>query len=319
MEAQNDATFHAGECAVQERVGVRDKLAAVGRNAIRDFMPDQHRAFFAQLPFVVAGSVDAHGQPWASVLANPPGFIHSPDARRLDVRAHPLTADPLRRNLAAGAPIGLLGIEPHTRRRNRVNGVVAAVTEAGFSVRVDQSFGNCPKYIQTRELRGVAGDADAGIVVRSDRLDCEARKIIQCADTFFIASHFGADPCRREHGIDVSHRGGLRGFVRILDDRSLEFPDYRGNFLFNTLGNLAVNPRCGLLFVSFTRGDVVQMTGSAEILWEVAGGDPALEGADRVVRFRTEAMVRAAGAFPLRADLGEYAPQLLTLCQRRKG
>ena len=119
------ATFHEGEVALQERAGSRAKLAEIGPRVIRDHMPDQHREFFAQLPFVLVGTVDAQGQPWASVLAGEPGFVSSPDPRRLVVRARPLAHDPLAANLADGAAIGLLGIEPHTRRRNRLNGWVA--------------------------------------------------------------------------------------------------------------------------------------------------------------------------------------------------
>jgi predicted pyridoxine 5'-phosphate oxidase superfamily flavin-nucleotide-binding protein len=146
-------TFHEGERAVQARVGaaVRERMEQIGPRVIRDFMPDQHREFFEQLPFVVAGTVDDAGQPWASVLAQPPGFIHSPDAHRLLLRAQPLQGDPLQGTLADGASIGLLGIEPHTRRRNRMNGIVRGLNASGFAVEVSQSFGNCPKYIQARE------------------------------------------------------------------------------------------------------------------------------------------------------------------------
>jgi hypothetical protein len=198
-----------------------------------------------------------------------------------------------------------------------VNGKIALDADAaGFTIVVDQSFGNCPQYIQVRELRAAAGEARAGgraPAVRGDRLDPAARRIIQNADTFFIASHFGGDRRRREHGVDVSHRGGLRGFVRILDERSVDFPDYRGNFLFNTLGNLFANPRCGLVFLDFDQGDVLQLTGAAEILWDFPEDDPALLAAQRVLRFRMAEMVRSPGAFPLRGELLEYAPQLRAL------
>ena len=314
--------FHDGERAVQQKAGVGGKIESIGRRLIRDFMPDEHREFFAGLPFFVVGGLDVEGRPWASAPVGEPGFVQSPDPRRLHVASRLRAEDPLRDAIREGAPIGGLGIELHTRRRNRVNGRITPDPDgSGFTILVDQSFGNCPQYIQSRALHPVAavGTEAAGSVVRSDRLDCPARKIVQCSDTFFIASHYGDDRRRHEHGVDVSHRGGLRGFVRILDDRTLEFPDYRGNFLFNTLGNLAMNPRCGLLFMCFARGDVLQLTGTAEVLWDFPREDPALEGAERLVRFRLEAMVRAPGAFPLRGDLQDYAPQLLALCQQRHG
>ena len=161
--ASNAQPFHEGEREVQSRVGVRETVAGTSARMIRDFMPEQHREFFRQLPFLIVGSVDARGQPWASVLANPPGFIDSPDPRRLTVRARPLAADPFAQVLAAGASVGLLGIEPHTRRRNRLNGIVGEVTDQGFSVDVRQSFGNCPKYIQARKPEYVGGAAGAPV------------------------------------------------------------------------------------------------------------------------------------------------------------
>lgn len=316
----DEAPFHEGERAVQRRAGAGDKLEAIGRRVIRDFLPEQHREFFARLPLFILGWVDGEDRPWASPLVGTPGFLHSPEPRHLHVAAEPLPSDPLRGRLREGDLVGGLGIELHTRRRNRVNGKVALDGDGrGFTIEVEQSFGNCPQYIQARHLRPAdpPPSGEPSEVVRAGRLDCPARKIIQCADTLFIASACRAEPKRRAHGVDVSHRGGLRGFVRILDDRTLEFPDYRGNFLFNTLGNLAVDPRCGLLFVGFSRGELLQLTGTAEILWDFPRDDCALEGAERVVRFRVEAMVRAAEVFPLRGELDEYSPELLALCHHR--
>jgi predicted pyridoxine 5'-phosphate oxidase superfamily flavin-nucleotide-binding protein len=244
-------------------------------------MPEQHREFFRQLPFVLVGSVDAGGQPWASVLANPPGFIESPDPRRLVIRARPLGGDPLNETLTEGAPIGLLGIEPHTRRRNRMNGVVEQVTDGRFTVGVQQSFGNCPKYIQARRPEYMR-QPSATHVMPSDRLDEGTRAMIRRADTLFIATAHPAaatDQAPR-HGVDVSHRGGKPGFVRVDDERTLTIPDFAGNFFFNTLGNIAVNPKAGLLFLDFTNGDLAYLAGDAEIIWE--GGEvAAFAGAKR--------------------------------------
>src|SRR4029450_3454962 len=104
-------TFHEGELTWQERAGARERLAQAGPRVIRDHMPDQHRDFFAQLPFLVAGTVDAQGQPWASVLAGPPGFVDSPGPRQLLVRAQPFPHDPLAETLGTGSPIGVLGVD----------------------------------------------------------------------------------------------------------------------------------------------------------------------------------------------------------------
>ncbi len=307
--------FHDGERAVQERLGVRERIEEIGQRVIRDFMPDQHREFFATLRHFFLGGLDRRSRPWASLLAGPPGFLRSPDPHRLHVASWPLPGDPLSEGLRERAPIGGLGIEFASRRRNRVNGKVALDADgAGFTIRVDQSFGNCPQYIQARELRlPSARTGPSTGAVRGDLLDAAARAIIRRADTFFIASHYGGDASRRAHGLDVSHRGGLAGFVRVLDDRTLEFPDYRGNFLFNTLGNLTANPLCGLLFLDFSDGDTLQLTGRAEILWDFQRDDPALRGAERVIRFELHESVHLAGAIPFAWQFRDYAPQLRAL------
>ncbi|MEO8023802.1 pyridoxamine 5'-phosphate oxidase family protein [Polaromonas sp.] len=304
--------FHEGERAVQARLGVQERLAQIGPQVIRDFMPDQHRAFFEQLPFLIAGTVDADGQPWASVLAQPPGFIRSPDAQHLVVRAQPLEGDPLKRTLADGAPIGLLGIEPQTRRRNRMNGVLREVSAAGFTVELSQSFGNCPKYIQAREAVYVESPPTARPAVHAaTHLDAAARRMVAAADTLFIATAYAGDDAQagRAGGVDVSHRGGKPGFVRVDKDGTLTMPDFLGNFFFNTLGNIALNPRAGLLFIDFASGDLLYLAVHAEIIWEGAELE-AFSGAQRLLRFRVLSMKRVEASLPLRWGLAVLSPVL---------
>jgi len=304
--------WHAGERAVQARLGVRGQMEKIGPLVLRPTMPEQHRGFFTQLPFVIAGSVDAAGQPWASVLASPPGFIASPDPQHLLIHAAPLAGDPLAGTLRPGAAIGLLGIEPHTRRRNRMNGVVEQVQAQAFTVRVSQSFGNCPKYIQARAPVYVDEQPDqAGTLHRGTALDGAAVRMVRNADTFFIATAYpdAGEGSSRAHGVDVSHRGGKRGFVRVGSDGTLTVPDFVGNYFFNTLGNLQVNPRAGLLFIDFENGDLLYLAVEAQIIWdgpEVA----AFEGAKRLLRFTVREMLRTEAALPLRWGAAAQSPFL---------
>ncbi len=294
--------FHAGERQVQARAGVQERMEQIGPRVIRDHMPDQHRAFFSQLPFLIAGTVDRTGQPWASPLAAPPGFIQSPKPTQLVVNAQPLPGDPLADTLATGAHIGLLGIEPHTRRRNRLNGVVNNLGASGFSLQVHQSFGNCPQYIQAREARYVSRLARTEPAVhRGDELDAAARRMIAAADTFFIATAYAGNrqEAGRAAGVDVSHRGGKPGFVRVDADGTLTVPDFLGNFFFNTLGNIAVNPRAGLLFPDFETGDLLYLAVTAEIVWEGAELE-SFAGAQRLLRFSVREMRRIEASLPLR-------------------
>lgn len=308
-----ESPFHRGERAVQERVGVLEEMDPRGRRAIRTFMLDEHRAFFAKLPFAIIGTLDGEGQPWASVLSAPPGFIQSPDPLRLAISARPLSADPLSANLRANAPIALLGIEPHTRRRNRANGAVEKLTHGGFTVRVHRSFGNCPKYIQARvpSFIGQSPPQTPDPIVSAKTLDTTMSRLIRAADTFFIASAFTVDDAQHAcpHGVDVSHRGGKPGFVRIDDNRTLTLPDFVGNFYFNTIGNLMLHPRAGLLFIDFASGDLLYLAVDAEIIWD---GEEvkAFAGAERLLRLRIQCALRLPNALPLRWSDAQLSPFL---------
>jgi uncharacterized protein len=287
--------------------------AAKSANA-RSFMPEQHREFFEMLPLVFAGSLDETGQPWASMLVGDPGFVHSPDPQTLAIDALPHPADPLARALRAGAPIGLLGIQLETRRRNRLNGHVRAVGPDGFSVRVDQSFGNCPKYISAREPSPLRLGAAGPVRAETERLSDAAAACIAGSDTCFLASasarEIAADDSRE--GVDVSHRGGKPGFVRV--DRSaanttLLLPDFAGNNAFNTLGNLARYPRAGLLFPDFERGDVLLLACDAEIRWD--GDDLArFAGAERLVSFAVRSGWYFSRFMPFRWTTPQPGPQV---------
>lgn len=297
--------WHAGERALQERHGVAEKMERVGRRVIRDHMPDQHRTFFGQLPFVLLGTVDASGAAWASILEGPPGFMASPDPRTLRIDATPSEGDPAKESLVSGGAVGLLGIEPHTRRRNRMNGRITSSAPSGFEVAVEHSFGNCPQYIHPRHLAfvGPPGVGTGGEIERAPGLDDEARAMIAGADTFFVASYFDAEGDSARRSVDVSHRGGDAGFVRAAGD-VLTIPDFSGNLHFNTLGNLVANPRAGLVFVDFERGDVLQLTGRTEVIFE--GDEIALfEGAERLWRFTVVERILRRGALSLRLRGGE--------------
>lgn len=309
----NDAPFHAGEVALQARLGVHERLAAVGRTIIRDHMPDQHRELFSQLPTLLVGALDDGGQPWATMLTGAPGFVTSPDARTLQVMDLPAADDPVAALIKAGAPLGLLGLQPHTRRRNRMNGRVSAVHATGFSVQVRQSFGNCPKYIQAREPMSRQRVPALPARAESAWLSAHARTLIAAADTLFIASASAAQiGIDRAEGVDVSHRGGLPGFVKVVDDdragSRLVLPDYQGNFMFNTLGNLEQWPRAGLLFIDPTTGDVLQLAVTTTLQHE--GPElTAFPGAQRLLHARVSHGVWRAATLPLAWSAPQYAPQ----------
>ena len=307
-KAIDTSPWHEGEREAQTRAGVADRMAVIGRRNIRSFMPDQHRQFFTQLPFVLVGSVDREGRPWASALTGMPGFVSSPDPVILEIAALPLPGDPLESALAEDAALAVLGIELPTRRRNRVNGRVVNVGADGFSLVVDQSFGNCPQYIQRRayvELQPI----DSVHIEPLTELSGDARDLVRRSDTFFVATSASPTPDAR-HGVDISHRGGRPGFIGVEPDGALVVPDYFGNRYFQTIGNRLVNPQAGLLFIDYERGDLLQLTGTTEVVWE--GPEvAAFQGAERMWRFKPRHGQWLHGAWPLRVDRRDASPQAL--------
>jgi predicted pyridoxine 5'-phosphate oxidase superfamily flavin-nucleotide-binding protein len=298
-KAEDVSPWHVGEIALQKTVGVAERMGEVGQRVLRDHLIDQHRDFYPQLPFVVLGSVDAHGDAWATLRAARPGFLHSPDIHTLSVDLARDPADPADAGMENGDAIGMLGIELHTRRRNRLNGTIRRHGDHAFDVTVGQAYGNCPKYIQLRDFTFIH---DPSIqtdrpVQRLTALDARAMEMIAGADTFFVASYVDRENGRRQ--VDVSHRGGKAGFVHIGSDGVLTIPDFAGNLFFNTLGNIVLNPKAGLVFADFESGELLQLTGEAEVILD-SPEISTFQGAERLWRFTPHKIVRRPGALPLR-------------------
>lgn len=306
-----NSPWHPGEIEMQRSAGAEERMRDVGPRVLRDHLIEQHQQFYPQLPFIVLGAVAPDGDVWASVRTAAPGFLHSPDPLHLDVALDRDVDDPADAGLEDGAAIALLGIELHTRRRNRLNGRVRrAASKRGFSVKVVQAFGNCPQYIQLRDFRIETPGVPRPAIEHSQVLSGRALEIVRQADTFFVASYVTDE--EGAHQIDVSHRGGRSGFVRVGADGALTIPDFSGNRFFNTLGNLLANPRAGLVFVDFENGDVLQLTGDAQVCLD----DPqtgAFQGAERLWSVKPRKIVLRRAALGLRwkfRDAG-WSPNVL--------
>jgi predicted pyridoxine 5'-phosphate oxidase superfamily flavin-nucleotide-binding protein len=301
MRPMTLSPFHPDELDAQARAG----KGASGAG-IRAFMPEQHREFFALLPYLFVATTDADGWPLATMLTGAPGFVHAPDPVTLRVDLLPAAHDPSADRLAEGQEIGILGLDLATRRRNRANGAIAARDAAGFTLAVRQSFGNCAKYIQRRAV--APAPPAPGAVEALAGLDAAARALIGAADTLFVASR-SRPQAGAAGGIDISHRGGRPGFVRI-DGDTLVVPDFAGNRYFNTLGNLLGEPRAALLFIDFASGDLLQLQGRVTIDWD-AQSPGSIPGAERQWRFETLRGWRRRAAVPLRWAFVDYSPATL--------
>ncbi len=303
MNSLTQNVWHSGELAAQALAGVKEKMSSIGPRVIRNYMPDQHRDFFASLPLVIVGSEDKEGHLWASPLFGHPGFIQSPTPELLTIDTSALYSHPVSTELNIGRQVGLLGIDFETRRRNRLNGVVTGKNQLHISIKVRQSFGNCPKYIQQRRIETqIQRDQITRTFLSS--WTSALRECIARADTCFIASTYAAHHADECSGMDVSHRGGQPGFIEFDEHDRLTIPDYRGNFFFNTIGNLTEDPRAGLLFLDFSAGSILTLTMSAEVIWKTE--NPILCGEyERVIRLSLKGGYLIRNALPYRWEFME--------------
>lgn len=307
-----DTPWHPGELELQRRVGVAERMDDIGRRVLRDHLIEQHQKFYPLLPFVAVGSVDDSGNPWATIKVGRPGFLHGLDSHTLRVDANRDFRDPAEAGLKDGDAVAILGIELHTRRRNRLNGTIRRQSADYFDITVGQAYGNCPQYIQLRDFEFVREPQTASLMVPEvlEQLDPEAINMIRNADTFFVASYADVTGVGRQ--VDVSHRGGNPGFVRIDDEGNLTIPDFAGNLFFNTLGNILTNGLAGLVFIDFSTGTLLQMTGKAEIVLE-SDEVSAFQGAERLWTFRPQRIIRSPDAVPLRWRMHDdpWSPNVL--------
>ncbi|MFL0242124.1 pyridoxamine 5'-phosphate oxidase family protein [Mycobacterium sp. SMC-18] len=285
--------YHAGELEVQRRMGQAEIAVRVGR-MIRTEIPAAAAAFLAEQPMVVLAATDDAGRVWASLVTGPAGFVHADDDHTIVVDALPVPGDPLHDVVRRpGQQVGMIAIEPQTRRRMRVNGV-AQPTDDGLRIHPDQVYSNCPKYISRRYIDGVAEETHRPEVRHADVLDERLQRVVARTDTFFIGS---ADP---DGNADASHRGGNPGFLQVLSPNRLRWPDYRGNSMFMTLGNISANPRAGLLIPDWQTGTTLQLTGTAEIIWD--------DGPQCSVEFTVDEVIELTDVSPLRWGQAELSP-----------
>ncbi|KAA8498935.1 3-ketosteroid-9-alpha-monooxygenase, ferredoxin reductase component [Porphyridium purpureum] len=308
--------FHQGEVAIQRKartVGMALENGAV----IATNVPLHKKHDIESAQTVIVSSVDpVHGHVWVSPAMRFSGKILSMDpelgqALHIDAPAvfHP--TDIFFENTkgsaaAAVSPVGVLAIDFANRARYRTNGIVVGSSEAGerIDIHVKEAFPNCPKYITRRKLPDNMADVTpfnvaAVPIVAHSGLSPEARALVERADTLFLGTFF--EPT----GADANVRGGNPGFIRVFDDQNgtrIEFDDYRGNGMFQSLGNLDVNPRAGITVIDFQHGSVVQITGDAFVVWD----DQDLTR--RKVALHVSQVRFTRHAFNYHWDLCEYSP-----------
>ena len=144
--------YHPGEEAVQRRAQAGAR-AGWGSGTVTATIPSVARQFLSQQRLVAVGAADDQGAVWGSLLTGSPGFVTAVDDRTIITDDAASTLGPLGELFDTERDIGMLAIEPTTRRRMRVNGR-AHLVGRGLRVRTEQVYANCPKYIQTRSVAG---------------------------------------------------------------------------------------------------------------------------------------------------------------------
>lgn len=290
--------FHEGEMEIQERAGVRPIAERVAES-IDDRIPPAAVPFLAAQRFALLGAERDDGVVIATALAGAPGFLQpSDDETQLRILNGLLANDPLDDSLTPGRAVGMQAIEPRTRRRMRLNGRVASNANEAIDIELREVYSNCPKYIQAREF--MSAHRTPGPANNGRTLNDTQQALIANADTFYIAS------LHPERGADISHRGGMPGFVHVAGPSGLSWPDYSGNNMFQTLGNLHVDPRAGLVFIDTDSGDMLHLSGRARVDWNEARAS-RFPGAQRMIDFAIEHVVERPATFPMSATLIGYS------------
>ena len=284
------SVFHEGELAVQQLAGVRAEADRLSGMLAPPHLGGAAR-FLGERTFAALTGRDAEGRLWTSPLVGPPGFLDA-EATTLRVRALPSPGDPLH-DLPVGQAVGLIVMDYARRRRIRVNGVLVERGAGGLRVDVEQAFGNCPKYIRPRQLAADAPQADHGAATRGATLSATQRELLVSTETFFLGT------THPERGVDTSHRGGPAGFVRV-EDGALWWPDYPGNNMFTSFGNLAVDDTAAVLVPDFGTGTSLLLSGRATVEWVQPGSAGDDGGTGRRVRFTVQQV--AGGPLPVREE-----------------
>ncbi|RIX59571.1 pyridoxamine 5'-phosphate oxidase [Paenibacillus nanensis] len=294
------SVYHSGELAVQRLAGAAAAAEQNGKG-IRNTIPKGVAGFLSAQSLVIVATAAEGGSVWCSMLTGKAGFMVVLDEVTLTIASVPLPGDPLLANVSADREIGLLVIDLENRIRVRINGT-ASYNDGRLRIHVEQVYGNCPKYIQKRAMRSQHGFLRLEQTAqRSTLLSPEQIEWIRRSDTFFISSKSA------DGKADASHRGGSPGFIRTLDERTLDFPDYFGNSMFNTLGNIYSNPCAGMLFIDFDKGHTLQLTGQCEIIWDKEQ-IAQFPHAERLIRFEVSEVLYTEVQSNLHWEFVEYSP-----------
>ncbi|KAF2196595.1 hypothetical protein GQ43DRAFT_484820 [Delitschia confertaspora ATCC 74209] len=324
-------SFHSGEEKMHQLLRIPHN-----DNPTSSMLTPQASFILQSAPLMAVGALDADSRPWTSLWGGKPGFSRPLGGGIVGTRTvvdgvH----DPVVQALVDGSEKGAvvegkgkmvsaLAIDLINRKRMKVFGRMVAGSlgevemegsgkvqdQLQLVTKIEQSLGNCPKYLNQYVVQ--SAPIDSRLLSTSANLSPEGVALVAKADMFFLSSSTTSD-------MDTNHRGGAPGFVRLLSNgisgAQLVYPEYSGNRLYQTLGNLQVNPKVGITFPDFVTGDVLYLTGTAEIL--VAKDAAALlPGSNLTLKITVQEARFVRDGLPFRGerkDLSPYNPILRLL------
>lgn len=300
--------YHSGELKAQAKAGTRGvaiELAVAMRSSL-SFSSD-HDAFLAAQSFAVVTSVNLNtGDIWVSPLFGKQGDLTAISEKEIAISTDSIPEGDVLSSVEAGTPLSMLGIDLNKRIRHRINGaalIAADNADATLHLQVKEYSPNCPKYINRREIvydvnKAKPIDRSATREERATLTESD-QAFVQSMDTLWIGSY------APDVGADTNHRGGRPGFIRVLSPSIIEWPEYRGNGMFFTSGNLESHDRAGVTLFDFETGSMIQMTGRAVVDWN---HDGRYEGASRAIIFHIEKLIRTDHVTSHRWKRLDYSP-----------
>lgn len=321
--------FHEGETRMHKQL----KVPSLD-NPTAGMLTQQAVFMLQKAPLLAIGTLDSEGHPWTSLWGGEPGFseplgsgvvgTRTPVDSSWDPVVQALVGHAAKGEMAKGNDkmVSGLSFDLMTRKRVKIFGRVMAgcvdeletaskddpekgseppnvkQDQIQLVTRIEQSLGNCPKYINQYEIQ--PAPVASKLAYEGPSLSPEAKSLILGSDMFFLSSATDQD-------MDTNHRGGPSGFVRIISDTEIVYPEYSGNRLYQSLGNLDVNPKIGLTFPNYVTGDVLYATGTTEIL---IGGDAAalLPGSNLAIKIKLHKVRLVQSGLPFRGKRREPSP-----------
>lgn len=309
----SDSPFHSGEHMLQLRAGIRRSIEALAAEEITRKLDADTVTRLPPRRTVIVALLDDSGYPTCTAVSGQRGLLASTECGDLAIRRRDLPETISRLATPLDAPVSLLVPMFAEREALRINGWIAHATDEQFVVEIDQAFTNSRKYLHIRGEHRNGTDTEPSSVEPNLRprgsLSRQMSELLRNADTLFVSTRHSETGKSPRQSLDVSHRAGLPGFMVTPDANTVLWPEYGGNGFFNTMGNLMLDSRCGLVVMAGNGPQALHLRGKAEVLWH----DDLLEeatGTRRGIRFTVEQASFVDDVLNRHHPLIHYAPEL---------